>query len=210
MADAVIWGASGGIGRALVTRLKNEGWRVLAAARHEDGVPPAADLRCHFDAQRPDSVRDAAMLMAQHSDGVALMVYAAGGITAAPLDVLSPQDWARTLAANLTGPYLVAHHALSLMNEGGQVVFIGAHVDRVTLPKFGAYASAKAGLETLVGVLQKEHRRLKFSLVRPPAVATPFWDSVPFSLPKGALSAEAVAQAVMARYHAGEQGVLDL
>lgn len=209
MPDAVIWGASGGIGRALVTLLKDEGWRVLAAARREDAIPPA-DLHCYFDAEKPDSVRDATMFMAQNTNGVALMVYAAGGMVAAPLDTLSPQDWGRIVAANLTGPYLVAHHALGLMNEGGHVAFIGAYVDRVTLPKFGAYASAKAGLETLVGVLQKEHRRLKFSLIRPPAVATPFWGNVPFNLPQGALSPEVVAQAVLRRYEAGDKGPLDL
>lgn len=209
MPDAVIWGASGGIGRALVTLLKDEGWRVLAAARREEAVP-LADLHCHFDAEKPDSVRDATMFMAQHTDGVELMVYAAGGMIAAPLDTLSPQEWARVLAANLTGPYLVAHHALGLMSENGHVAFIGAYVDRLTLPKFGAYASAKAGLETLVGVLQKEHRRLKFSLIRPSAVATPFWDNVPFNLPRGALSPEAVARAVVSRYQAGDKGVLDL
>jgi phosphoglycerate dehydrogenase-like enzyme len=31
---AMIWGAGGGIGRALVSRLRDEGWRVLALGRH--------------------------------------------------------------------------------------------------------------------------------------------------------------------------------
>lgn len=210
MPDAVVWGASGGIGRALVALLKSEGWRVLAAARREEAVPENTDLRCSFDAQRPDTVRDAAMFIAQHTDGAELMVYAAGGIVAAPVDALDPQDWSQVLSANLTGPYLIAHYALSLLREDGHAVFIGAYVDRVTLHKFGAYASAKAGLEALVTVLQKEHRRLRFTLVRPPAVATSFWDNVPFSLPKGALTPEAVAQAIVEHHRSSARGLLDL
>lgn len=210
MPDAVIWGASGGIGRALVALLKDEGWRVFAAARREEAVPESADFHCFFDAHRPDTVRDAAMFIAQQTDGADLMVYAAGGIAAATIDALSPQDWSQVLSANLTGPYLVAHYALNLLREDGHTVFIGAYVDRVTLPKFGAYATAKAGLETLASVLQKEHRRLRFTVVRPPAVATSFWDNVPFNMPKNALTAEAVAQAIIEHHRNGSKGPLDL
>ncbi|MBN2472678.1 MAG: SDR family NAD(P)-dependent oxidoreductase, partial [Anaerolineae bacterium] len=38
MKTAMIWGASGGIGRALVRLLVAEGWRVLAVARQPEGL----------------------------------------------------------------------------------------------------------------------------------------------------------------------------
>lgn len=210
MPDAVIWGASGGIGCALVSLLKNQGWRVLAAARHEERIPPQADFVYHFDAERPDTVLQAARLMAQETDAAALMVYAAGGMTASAVDNLEPAEWAGTMAANLGGAYLMAHHALDLVGEGGHVMFLGAYTDRIMLPGFGAYAAAKAGLEALAGVLQKEHRRIKFTVVRPGAVDTPFWSGVPFKLPKAALGPEAVARAIFDHYVADRKGFLDL
>jgi uncharacterized protein YbjT (DUF2867 family) len=39
MPDALIWRASGGIGSAIVRRLKGEGWRVFAATRDERKTP---------------------------------------------------------------------------------------------------------------------------------------------------------------------------
>ncbi len=41
MPDALIWGASGGMGRALTEKLISRSWRVFAAARDTSGLPPA-------------------------------------------------------------------------------------------------------------------------------------------------------------------------
>lgn len=38
MSTALIWGASGGIGRATVEALVDDGWTVVAISRHPDGV----------------------------------------------------------------------------------------------------------------------------------------------------------------------------
>lgn len=210
MPEALIWGASGGIGQALVRQLKVDGWRVYGAARQESRVPPEVDRAVHFDAGSPDSISAAAMIVAQETDGIDLMVYTAGAMQAVAIEDMHMQDWQRIMDANLTGAYLTTQGALGLLRESAHVAYIGAYVDKLTLPRFGAYAAAKAGLETLAGVLQKEHRQLKFTVVRPGAVDTPFWDDLPFKLPKGAIEPQAVAAAVIERYRSGEKGLLDL
>jgi NAD(P)-dependent dehydrogenase (short-subunit alcohol dehydrogenase family) len=58
----------------------------------------------------------------------------------------------------------------------------------------GAYAAAKAGLETMVSVLRKENRKHKFNVVRLGAVDTLFWDKAPFKKPNDAKSPQAIAQ----------------
>jgi short-subunit dehydrogenase len=90
------------------------------------------------------------------------------------------------------------------------MLFMGAYVDHVTLPKMAAYAVAKAGLETMVTVLRKENRKHKFSVIRPGAVDTPFWENAPFKKPVDAKSPETVARAILAHYQAGQNSDLDL
>lgn len=211
MPEALIWGASGGIGGALVTALKSANWRVFAAARDQARIPAGADVRLPFDAAAESSIAEAALVIAHETSGLDLMVYAAGELEAEKLLDLSTAGWQSTLDANLTGAYLAARSSLNLMREGGHMVFIGAYVEQILLPKLGAYAAAKAALVPFVTILAKENRKRKFTLVRPPAVNTPFWQHLPFSLPDDKkLSPEQVAAAILAHVQSGASGELNL
>ncbi len=210
MPEALIWGASGGIGAALVSTLHAAGWRVLAVARDPGRVPVQADFVCSFDAANPASFREASTLLAYETQGVELVAYTAGDLRAEMLKKMDFSDWEAVLTSNLTGAFLAASHSLYLLKDDGLMAFLGAYVDHVTLPKMGAYAAAKAGLEALVTVLRKENRRQRFALVRPGAVNTPFWQKAPFKLPADAKTPEAVAVALLAHYHSGQNADLNL
>lgn len=210
MADALIWGASGGIGSALVKLLKENDWRVFAVARHEDHVPEDADHIYHFEAGDPYSYDKVMMMVAQEVEALDLIVYAAGGVLPDPLEKLDPEAWSETINANLTGAYLAAHGGLAALKKDGHMMFIGAYVDKIMLPRMGAYTTAKAGLEAMFTILQKENRKRNLTLVRPPAVDTPFWENAPFNLPKGAIQPEDVANAILDHYHNGDENELNL
>ena len=97
-----------------------------------------------------------------------------------------------------------------LLAEDAHLVYLGAVSERLKLPKFSAYVAAKAGLEAFVASLQKELRGKMITLVRPGAVATPFWDKLPLKLPKDAAPPEKVARRILAAYDEGHSGQLDL
>ncbi len=208
--EALIWGASGGLGSALVALLKSEDWRVFAAARDESRIPSRADHTYSFEAAKLSSISGIPPLIAPESDGIDLMVYAAGTLRNGLLERQAENDWALVMDSNLHGARRAAQASLPLMNEGGHLVFIGAYVEHLILPKMGAYAAAKAALAPLVSVLAKENRKLKFTLVRPGAMATDFWQHAPFKLPKDAKSAQVVAEFILQRYQSGESGDLNL
>ncbi len=210
MPDVLIWGASGGIGGALVRALKAQDWRVFGAARNELNIPDEADNTYHFDAGDPYTIDQVQMLVAQETESLDLIVYAAGGVTANPLEKLDPEDWQATFNVNVTGAYLTATKGLSLLKKEGHLVIISAYVEKIILPRMGAYVSAKSALETMFTVLQKENRRRKLTIVRPPAVDTPFWENVPFKLPDGAMQPEAVAEAIIKHVSNDETGALNL
>lgn len=208
--EALIWGASGGMGRAIVSHLKSHGWHVFAAARDEGRIPPEADFTYRFDATVPHTIASIPPLIAPESEGIDLMVYAAGAMRNGMLDKLSPDDYALVMNSNFMGAWLAAQACLPLMKEGGHTVFIGAYAEHLMLPKMGMYAAAKAALDPLVKVLAKENRKLKFTLLRPGAVDTGFWANVPFKLPKDAKPPTAIAEAILHRYESGESGDLNL
>lgn len=208
--NAMVWGARGGIGQALVSTLSQEGWRVVALGR---GV---ADLRnltsdvVEVDVADEVAVQQAIEAAKKEVDQVDLWVYSVGDIAASKVAGASPRSWQRILDANLIGAYLTTHYSLPLLARDGHMIFLGAISERLRLPRLSAYASAKAGLEAFVEVLGKEERRRRVTLVRPAAVDTPLWDKVPFNLPAKALSPEEAAQRILAAHRENHRGVLDL
>ncbi len=210
MATAMVWGAAGGIGRALVDELLNREWTVVAVSRDEDALAARVACSLRADVADPFSVQRAVQAAAHEVDEVALWVYAAGDIVAAPVEEMTPAVWERILSANLTGAYQATHYSLPLLAADAHLIFIGAISERLRLPGLSAYAAAKAGLEAFAEALRKEQRRRRVTLVRPAAVATPLWDKVPLRLPQGAPPPSKVAGRILAAYDEGHSGVLDL
>jgi len=210
MPNVFIWGASGGIGSALTKTLKANGWQVHAAARNTDAIPIEADEKYFFEASQPDTYKEIALMLAQEAVEIDLIVYAAGGIIAHTMENLGADKWNAMIDANLNGAYLGLQSIMHLVPKGGHLMVIGAYVDKIMLPKFGAYTVAKGGLEPMITIFAKENRRKNFTLVRPPAVDSTFWNDVPFNMPDGALGPQEVAEAILQHYNNGQSGMLDL
>ena len=210
MPTAMIWGATGGVGRALVDELLDKEWSVVAVSRDEEALTGRVSCSLRADVGDAFSVQRAVQAAAHEVDNVALWVYAAGDIAAAPVEEMTPAVWERILAANLTGAYHAAHYSLPLLAPDAHLVFVGAVSERLRLPGLSAYAAAKAGLEAFADALRKEQRRRRVTVVRPSAVATPLWDKVPLRMPKDAPPPSKVAGRILAAYEEGHSGLLDL
>jgi len=210
MKTAMVWGANGGIGAALVERLADEGWTIVGLARDPEAVTDRAAEVIQADVADYDSVRRAVEKASESVDTVDLWVYAVGDIMSERTADMTPGDWERILMANLTGAYLGVHASLPLMADDAHMVLLGAVSERLRLPGLGAYAAAKAGLEAFADVLRKEERGRRVTVVRPKAVDTSLWEKVPFSVPRGAMDPQALAERLLKAHREGDSGVLDL
>ena len=206
----MIWGVSGGIGRAIAKELQQNGWTVVGVCRQPDEVSNLTHHAIYADVSREFEVQTAVHAASLEVDQIDLWIYAAGDIETMAVADLDTESWQRQLDANLTGPFLTTKHSLPLLADNAHLVYLGAVSERLKLPKFSAYVAAKAGLEAFVASLQKELRGKKITLVRPGAVATPFWDKLPLRLPKDAATPEKVAKRIQAAYEEGHSGQLDL
>lgn len=210
MKTAMVWGAGGAIGTAAVQQLVHAGWQVAALGRHVEPLAQTAACTIEVHDTADEAAVRRAILEANYElEPVDLWLYAVGDITAVPTAKLGLAQWNQLMAANLTGAFLTTHHSLPLLAPDAHLMYVGAIHERLRLPGLGAYAAAKAGLEAFAEALRKEERGKKVTLLRPGAVATPFWEKVPLRLPKDAMSADLLAQKIIAAYETQQQGVLD-
>ena len=147
---AIVWGAGGGIGRALVEQLGNDGWTVFGVVRHASDLEMEPAHVLEADVSDPRHVEAAVYAMALETERVDLSIYAVGDITSAKVAEMEPESWNRILAAILTGAYLTTHDSLPLLADDAQLVYVGAVSERLRLPGLSAYAAAKSGWRRLL------------------------------------------------------------
>jgi len=162
MSAAVVVGASGGIGGALVEALGDEGTFDTVHALSRSGNDP-------IDIEDEASIAAAAARIAA-GPAPSLVIVASGllhdeahGPEKAYRE-LDPAWLARTLAVNAIGPALVAKHLLPLMPRQGRTVFaiLSARVGSISDNRLGGwygYRMAKAAANQLVRTLAIEEKR---------------------------------------------------
>jgi NAD(P)-dependent dehydrogenase (short-subunit alcohol dehydrogenase family) len=166
---ALVTGATGGLGGAVVRRLLQAGarvafpyrrdaaWRELQAAAGVNaplfGIP-AADLS---DAATAAQLVASARERLGELDSVALLAGAwAGG---SPFHEAPPDEWSRLLRVNLDSAAHVCRAAIPLLRErGGAIVAVGSRAAEAGGAGMAAYAVAKTALHALVRVLAQENR----------------------------------------------------
>lgn len=206
---AMIWGASGGIGRSLTQQLMNDGWQVIAITRYPETVNATATIELENVGNSAEI--DKAIYTAQfEADVIDLWIYAIGDITQTKVDEMDADIWRRILDANLTGAFLAAKASEPLLKPDAHLFFLGAVSERLKLPGLSAYVVAKAGLEAFAATLGKEQRKRKVTVVRPGAVDTDFWEKVSLRKPKDSADPAKVAQRIIAAYKDGTKGKLDI
>jgi NAD(P)-dependent dehydrogenase (short-subunit alcohol dehydrogenase family) len=209
MKTAMVWGASGGIGTALVKLLVDTGWEVLSVARDAGAVTALTSYALEVNVADPEDVQQAVEQAEGMVGEVNLWIYTVGDNLSAKIDEMSFEDWGRIFDANLNGAFGAVHYSLPLLADDAHIVFLGAVSERLRLPGLSAYAASKAGLEALGDVLRKEQRGRRVTVVRPKAVETGLWDKVPFKVPQGALAPEELAEGILSAYKEGHDGTLD-
>jgi len=169
---AVVVGASGGIGCALVDGLRTEtavGTVLATGCRRLPAEAPRVRA-LQVDVADETSIARAAEIARAHGE-VRLVIVASGVLHESPT-VVPEKSWgmldgamlARVFAVNAIGPALVAKHFLPLLPRDGRAVFaaLSARVGSIEDNRLGgwyAYRASKAALNMLLRTLALELRR---------------------------------------------------
>ena len=206
MKNALVWGAAGGIGQSILTKLNADCWTTIAVARDTATITSLADHVFETPFDDPGRLEQTVYLISQEADEIDFWCYAAGEILQEKVSDMAPQDWHRIMSANLTNAYYAIHYSLPLLCENAHIIFIGAVSERLKLPGLSAYAASKAELEAFAVALGKEERKKRITVVRPGAVKTPLWDKVALRLPVDAALPEKMAGKIIEAYQSGHKG----
>lgn len=176
MIDALVIGASGGIGRAVAEEMKSRGGNVTALSRSGDGL----------DVTDPDAVERVMGAL----EGPYQTIFVAVGILApegaAPekqLAAIDPAAMARVFAVNTVGVAHLLSHLPRLLPKRGRSVtgVLTARVGSIGDNKMGgwhSYRASKAALNQIVHgaavELGRTHRDAIVAALHPGTVDTPF------------------------------------
>jgi 3-oxoacyl-[acyl-carrier protein] reductase len=152
----LVIGAAGSIGSATVRRLADAGATVVLAGRDEAAMKELAGDVGADDVRTVDA-RDIAEVgalvegvVSDHGrlDGVANL---AGSVLLKPAHLTTPDEWADTIATNLTSAFAVVRAAAPAMRSGGGSIVLAASAAAQTgIANHEAIAAAKGGVIALM------------------------------------------------------------
>jgi pteridine reductase len=142
---ALVTGGTGKLGSAIVTRLEQEGWRVVAAGTKD------ADLA---DA---DAARTLVERAVEELGGLDVLVNgASAGFEPKPVEDVTEEDWDEALGATAKGTFFVTQAAAQhLRASRGVVVMIEDVAAFQPWPSFAPHSAAKAAQAMLTRVFAR-------------------------------------------------------
>ncbi len=192
---ALVSGAAGGIGAAVVARLEAEGATVVGA----DLEPVRDGVRCDVT-DEASSAAAVAHTVDTHG-GLDILANVAGIGVASRITDVDPDVWRRIIEVNLTGTFLLTQAAVpALVESTGCVVNMASVAGLRATPYNAAYCASKGGviLFTKSLAIELAAAGVRVNAVCPASVDTPFLRN--FSLPEDAdLSLFARASSPMGR-----------
>ncbi|MER9902713.1 SDR family oxidoreductase [Mesorhizobium sp. M0130] len=151
---ALVTGGRSGIGLATARRLTAEGARVFTAQRGDDREFEAIAVDFTVPAGAAHAI-DTVVARAKRLD---VLVNNAGMMQEALVEDMSLADWERTIAVNLTTPFVLIKAAMPhLRSAGGTIVNVGSIEGLGSNPKHAAYCASKAGLHGLTRAVAIDH-----------------------------------------------------
>jgi 3-oxoacyl-[acyl-carrier protein] reductase len=181
---ALVTGASGGIGRAVATRLARDGFAVVVHYAGNADRANAVVEEIQAGGGRAIAVRadvahaaDVERLFQEAADAfgrVDVVVNTAGIMPLSPVAAGDLEVFDKVIATNLRGTFLVLSQAAQHVSSGGRIIAFSSSVIGKSFPTYGPYIASKAGVEGLVHVLANElrGRSIAVNAVAPGPVAT--------------------------------------
>ena len=170
--QAIVTGASRGLGLALTRALAERDWRVVVDARDGDALERAVGglegvLAVPGDVSDPDHRR---RLLEAAAGSIDLLVNNASVLGPSPQPVLADyplEELRRVYEINVVAPLALVQLALPRLADGARVVNVTSDAAVEAYEAWGGYGSSKAALAQITAVLGAENAGLRFYAVDP-------------------------------------------
>lgn len=157
---AIVTGATGGIGQALLPLLVDAGYRVYAAQHATAGA--ARDGVTWFDGwDVPDVER------------IDALIHCAGVCELGPLAEVSEEEWRRAMDVNVIRPALMTSAALPLLRgAGGHVIYVNSGSGLTAKAQWGTYCASKFAAKAWCDTLRQEEPDIRVTSIHPGRINT--------------------------------------
>jgi NAD(P)-dependent dehydrogenase (short-subunit alcohol dehydrogenase family) len=220
--NAVITGASVGIGQAVAVKLAAEGAKVMLLARSENGLKETLDLVIkaggtgaifRVDLRDVDAIRKFAEDFRNIEKESHIIVNVAGvwhseSKAYAEIDFIdyTTAEILETYSVGITAPTILCHELIPFMKEGGKIINISGTFENGAKVWLPYYVSKKAIEDLTVGLAEELlDRHIQVNCVSPSDVASdPYKKFFPeYATPENALLPADVANSVL-RFISGD------
>lgn len=184
---AIVTGAAGGIGEAIVRRLGRDGVRVLGTGRNEAKLVALKDALGNsmeftyvaVDATADDAPAKIVQGAIDAFGRLDILVNNAGSFNFGPVDQTTDDMLDEVFGISLRAPFRLCREALGQMGEGGSIVFIGSTWGIYGTPAGGAYSTVKAGQIGLMQTMAADYgpRGIRSNYIAPTVVRTEMTDA---------------------------------
>ena len=179
MRSALVTGGSSGIGLAIASMLREEGFALTLASRTRDKIEAAAaELGAHAIAADMGKEEDCVRVVAEHVErhgGLDVLVNSAGIGIAGTVESLQAKHIDLQLGVNLRGLLLVSREAIPhLRKTKGWVVNLASIAGTTPTPGLTVYGATKAAV---IAVTRSQNAELDSDGVRAIAICPGFVDT---------------------------------
>lgn len=170
---ALVTGAAGGIGKAIVKRLQAEGATVTGT----DISTSDADFSIAGNLLEAVFCDTLPLKAHEYMDGLDILINNAGIITRGDITVSKDEDLKRTMAINVEAPFRLCRAAIPIMTKagGGAIVNTSSCWGVHPGPNHPIYVMSKAAIASLTQCLGMDHahQNIRVNAVCPNEVNTP-------------------------------------
>jgi len=202
----LITGASKGIGRAIAIRLAAKNIHIFVHGRDKKALDETIRLIEKSGGSATEIIADLStidgcekLVSAVGKKSINVLIHNAGVAYVKPFDKLNLEEWNRTVAINITAPFLITQRLVPKMKKGSSIINILSIAAKSAFSSWSSYCMSKHALRGFSESLREElrPRGIRVINVYPAAVATDIWEGVAGNWPKEKmLSPDEVAEAV--------------
>jgi short-subunit dehydrogenase len=193
MKRILITGASRGIGRAIAEKLAAVDTTLFLHGRDQTALEETkrsveaknsrATLLLH---ELSDPPQVAKLIAAIGSEPLDVLINNAGIAVVKPLEAISIQEWNKTLAINVTAPFLLTQKLSAKMKAGASIVNILSVAAKTGFANWSAYCMSKFAFEGFSQSIREElrPRGIRVLNIYPAATDTEIWKPIEGDWPR--------------------------
>ena len=184
---ALVLGGTGGIGRAIVEKLSDIGYKVVIhySSNKDKAHELAQDIQDRGgnvtvlggDISSQEEMAILFDTIISQLGGIDVVINTVGIMKLSSIATLDLNEFDLIQKVNVRGTFIVSQQAALKLRSGGAIINFSTSVTRTNFPNYSAYVASKAAVESLTLILAKElrGRDITVNTVSPGPTATPLF-----------------------------------